>query len=506
MAIDETKEEALTGPGVYERPPVDPTYKEQRTPGPIAQGLSKALMQSAFTKFGQAFTDTGDVRRDAATRESRLAPYAMAGGEAASALEARWHTMEYENFKAEHIDPWVQMKKSMLDDYQRRHAQADLGIFEGPDGEPDQVPIHTAEGRLKAVRMRGALEKRFYALNSDMDLELFNEAGKYEGNPQIIGRAQAIQAATANQLMTITNPEQTLDAADKMSVMRAREAEAAAQMVKAKATRDEAASRKRPVSYREAINHPDIGVPGIMQWFTSDPAGLAMMHAPGGGNSFVVAEAKIARGKIMKDNPDLKIGDPRIDAKLDKREPLIMMKAAGKYLKQLDPAAYAAAQEATPHFFVLKQDQAERGIVSDRQDPKVRQQNVDKWKEYAQDHFNKYMENPANDSSIDAAMDDLEQWLGAAVYGDTDELELQAITAARGQGTTRYVGEILDQIPDHIKNWWATKGGSGIAQEENPEAAARARLLSGKSGTRRARQAARVAERERKKKEKGLLP
>ncbi len=506
MAIDEKLEEAKKESFVYDQPPVDPNYEEQSTPGPVARGLSKALMQSAFSKFGQAFTDTGDVRKDAQTRDQRLAPYMQSGGEAAAALEARWHTMEFENFKAQHIEPWVAQKKEMIDDYQRRHAQADEGVFEGPDGAPVQVNILTKEGRLKAVRMRGQLEKRFYSLNTDMDLELFNEAGKYGNNPMITDRAMAIQQATSNQLMTVANPAQTLDAEDKMSVMRGREAEAEARMAQAKAT---AAARpqKRPVSFAEALKHPDIGPGGIMQWFISDPAGLGVLHAEGGGASFVKEQLETAKGILMRDNPDLKEGTPELESKLARMEPQIVAKAAAKYLEHLDPNAYATAQQVTPHFFDQRAKDRERGIVDDkRQAPKVRQRNIDTWKDHAETHFNEYMENPNNDSSIDAALDNLDQWLRAAVYGDTDDPKLQAVTAARGEGTRRYVSDIFDQIPEHIRKWWATKEGSGIAQEENPREADIARRAAGKGG-RRGRQRARILERERKrKKEKGLLP
>jgi hypothetical protein len=254
---------------------------------------------------------------------------------------------------------------------------------------------------------------------------------------------------------------------------------------------------------REALKHPDVGIPGIMQWFTSDPAGLAMMNAPGGGNSYIVAEAKRAKGALMAQNPDLKDESPELLSKLDRLEPQIMMRAAAAYLEAQDPAAFEQAKVQTPWFFEVPKEK-ERGITNDsRLDPKVRKRNVSTWKTHAQTHFNEYMQDTTNDPSIDAAIDDLEQWLGAAVYGDTDEPELQAITAARGQGTTRYVSEILEQVPKHIRGWWPK---SGIAREENLEEARIQEGMSGKYGPRGMRRAARKKRLLDKKKSKGLLP
>jgi hypothetical protein len=495
---DETKLKFPTADD-YEAPPVRPDFERQETPGPVARGLSTALMQGAFAKFGQAFTDTGDVRKDAQSRDSRMAPWIQAGAGAASALEARWHTMEYENFQAEHVEPYIAKKRAMLDDYQRRHAQADDGIFEGPNGDPMPVDITTKEGRLRAGRMRGQMEKRFYAINSDMDLTLFGEAGKYSSNPMIVDRVNMIANSTSDTLSTVANPQQSLEEQEGRSVIRGRESAAEAAMVSTRAQAANVKSQKRPKSFREAVKHPDVGVGGIVQWFVSDPDGIAVMNSPGGGASYLAAEEKTARGDIMAQNPDLKEGDPVLESKLKRAEPQWKMAAVTKYLESLDPAIADQARMATPHFFADLTQEKERGIVSDkRQAPEVRQRNVDTWKKHAETHFNEYMENPDNSSDIGAALDDLEQWLGAAVYGDTDEPGLQAVTAARGEGTERYVSDILEQIPEYIRNWWHTKKGSAIAQEENPEETRLKRAPS--------RRAAQRAARLLKKKNKGLLP
>ncbi len=508
MAVDEKLEKAMTSDELYPKPAPDPTYKEQRTgPGPVAGGLSKALMQSAFTKFGGAFTDTGDVRKDAASRNERMAPYIEAGGQAAAAMEARWHTMEYENFKNDHLDPWVAQQKAMLDDFQRRSAQADVGIFEGPDGMPVQLDVqNSAEDRLLAGRMTSQLTKRFYGLKGDMDMELFNEAGKYTSNPMITGRAMAIQAATAEQLTTISNPEDALAAQDKQSIIREREANSAAQMVNAKGNAARAKDAKRPISYADAIKAPDIGPGGIMQWLISDPNGVAVLTT-GGGSSFLDAEKALAKGSLMKTNPDLVEGSPELDDALKRTAPQWMSAAAAKYVKHLSPNDYEMAKQITPHFFAKEQEAKEVGIKEgDRIAPEVRAGNLKTWNNHAETHFRNYMQSGGNEPDIEAALADLDEWMSVAIYGESNEPELLAVSATRSAGNRRYVDEMKEGVTKHIKQWWHKKSGSGIATEENKAEADHQARLSGARGS-RAQKRARMFERRRnKKKSKGILP
>jgi hypothetical protein len=471
-------------------------------------------MQSAFSKFGQAFTDTGDVKKDAATRDSRLAPYIEAGGQASKALENRWHQMEYENIKNEKIEPWVAQKKAMLDDYQRRSAQGDIGIFEGPNGEPIELDVrNNAEDRLLAQRMTNQLTKRFYALNGDMDMELFNEMGKYSNNPLITDRALAIQAATSEQLMTIANPEDSINAEDKMSIMRQREADSAAKMVQAKNVGAQG-KEKRAISYDDAMADPTIGAGGIMRWLISDPNGVAILTT-GGGSAFLDAEKKLAKGGLMKDNPSYTEGSAELEDALDRLKPQWMSAAAAKYVKHLSPSDYEMAKQITPHFFAADAEAKEVGIKDgDRVAPSTRKANLKTWENHAEDHFRKYMRDGTNDTSIEAAMEDLEQWIGAAVYGETEEPQLLAVSATRSEGNRRYVSEIVEGVIKHVENWWMTPdkvdeagkqiGGSGIAIEENPRQAGllRAAKKPGKKG----QYARGELRRQRRKKDKGILP
>jgi hypothetical protein len=458
-------------------------------------------MQSAFSKFGQAFTDTGDVKKDAATRDSRLAPYIEAGGQAAAALQSRWHTMEYENFNNSTLEPYLGQKKALFDDYQRRSAMADIGIFEGPDGLPMPLDVqNSAEDRLLAQRMTNQLTKRFFTLSGDMDMELFNEAGKFGSNPMITDRATAIQLSTAEQLSTIANPP--MDAEDKLSIMRQREADSAAKMTQAKNV-GQAAKEKRPISYDDAMKDPTIGAGGIIRWFISDPAGIEILTT-GGGASYLKAEKGMAKGKLMKDNPSYTEGSQELLDALERTAPQWTATAAAKYLKWLSPENYELAKQITPHFFEQESEAKEVGIKSgDRIAPEVREANLATWENHAEDHFRKYMQSGENVPDIDAAMDDLEEWMNIAIYGESDDPALLAVSATRSEGNRRYVAEMKAGVLKHIEQWWYKKSGSGIAAEENPEQSALLRAAAG--GGRRSRIAKMKLRRQKKKNDDGGL-
>jgi len=449
-------------------------------------------MQSAFTKFGEAFTNTGHVAEDIATRESRLAPYAQAGAEAASALQNRWWQMEYENFQSQFLDGYVAKKRALQEDYLNRHAMADEGVFEGPDGNPVELDMTKAKDRERALRMRTQLEKRFWAVNADQDLELQEAAGKYSGNPLVQDRAFAIQKAAVSVIGTITNPEKTLEAEKAMNDIWWKQQDIRVREMQAKATAAAANQRNRPKSYRDAIKDPNIGPAGIMQWFTSDPDGITVLKT--GGAPYLDAEKNRAIAEIIKDNPDIN-PDPEsleMKAKLDKFRPRIVANAAVDYLTWLDPAMAEQAKQATPHFFeqAMQQKNPPPAIVSDkRMSPDERAKNVDLWKEAAASHFDAYFKNANNDPNIESAFDDLETWLRKAIRGETNEGQLSGITIARGPGTEALANEVLEQVPVAVRDWWARENGSKIAQELNPDEAASARAAAGSGGRWRVRAA-----------------
>jgi hypothetical protein len=502
MAIDPNQASAQAA-DPYPKPRPKAGYEEKKPPGSIARGLSTALMQSAFSKFGEAFTDTGDVKKDAASRNERLAPYNASGEGVAAALEGRWHQMEMDNFNNEFIEPFIASKKGMLDDYERRHAMAELGIFEGPDGNPIQVPLDSKEGRLRAGKMTNALVTRFFSINGDMDLELFNEAGKYSSNPLITNRAIAIEQAASATFAMVTNPVNALGAQNVQSQIRRREDESEIGRERNRLMAADAQSQKRARSYAEALAHPNIGHAGLVQWLRGDPDGLAVLHSKGGGGSFVTEERRLVEARVHKDFPDLEPLDDEFIAKVESHESQYVLAAALKFIASQNPADLDKVKEESPHFF-KESGPGDAAIVSDkRMSPDRRQSHVDTWRDHAERHFDEYMSDPANPPGIDAAMANLDEWLRAAIYGETGEDHLKGSTAARGKGTKRLVDQILTEVPEHISKWWATKGGgSGIGQEENPRRAGLLQMRAG-GGKRGRMAAAELRDLKQKRKKKG---
>jgi hypothetical protein len=234
-----------------------------------------------------------------------------------------------------------------------------------------------------------------------------------------------------------------------------------------------------------------------MQWLISDPNGITVLTT-GGGSAFLDAEQKLAKGALMKQNPSYTEGSPELEDALKRTAPQWMSAAAAKYVKHLSPADYEMAKQITPHFFAEESKAKEVGIRSgDRIAPEVRKANLATWENHAEEHFKKYMQSGEKDPDINAAMDDLEEWIGTAIYGDTDEPELLAVSATRSAGNRKYVEEIKEGVLKHIKDWWYKKGGgSGVGQEENVRQASL--LQAAKSGGKKGAYARGVLRREKK--------
>ncbi len=104
------------------------------------KGISKALMQNAFEKFGRGFTDTGhrggtwlgggsagggQPGSDAAA----MAPWREAGAKASEALEQRWQLMEYEDFQESHVAGYIKSTRELVDTFKSLNSML-YNIFE----------------------------------------------------------------------------------------------------------------------------------------------------------------------------------------------------------------------------------------------------------------------------------------------------------------------------------------------------------------------------------------
>ncbi len=411
--------------------------KVRTSVGPVAQGLSKALMASAFERFGHAFTDTGDVAKDAASEASRMAPWRAQGQKVAGALELRWHTMEYENFQASTIEPYIQAKKDMLENYKQRHADLDSGLWAGPpgpDGQPQiqQLDITNVAHREQIIRLRGQLEKDFYGRNGDMDVELFNLAVKYPTNPLISNRIQSIATATSNHLMTATNPQQTLQAEGAQSEITARMMTAETNKLQAKTAgaKEARTGVKEPTGLRQVRKHPEIGPSGAMEWLVGSAEGEAFLYGNRGGDAIRDATNHYEQALIKQDSTLAKQPDKLAD-KLQQLQGRIRNLAAATILKEQAPDMLAASREATPHFFDFERKGAkpdgilaegdERGYKGEaRLSPERKKALFEGWTELWNAELDSWASNPNNPTDPDKALEYMEGWIKNAITNGAD--------------------------------------------------------------------------------------
>ena len=467
----------------------------RNTPSPMMKGLSTALMQGAFEKFGQAFTDTGDVKRDAASAGQRLAPFRDAGAVVAKRLEDRWFRMEYENFQAEEVEPFIAAKKQMMMDYKDLNSQLDQGLYPGPDGATQEFDINTIDGQRDLLRLRTSLFQKFYQNNSDMDMSLANEAFKYPANPIIDERIQAIVTAGQKGLQAMVAPKEQLEseAIQHGMSMDMRRAEAAERTAAAQEKAVKQADR--PISVKEALADPKIGIESILPW-----AEDAMMDSAQAG-------AYIAQGKaVLTDQlhkahkaefvagggkeADYDILDPEniawVESQLAQSGGAIQRAATVEFVRAKDPKAAEAAKRHSPQYFELMGDtkpDGPKGIISDKRiTEEQRDANVKGWKQPLADKLNEYMADPNNDPDIETAIAHIvDEWLPGAITGSTKSTAPPGIQATQSENTAKYRELVTRFARRYLEgSFWRI---SKVAAQRNKKAAHRSKQSQGrKSG------------------------
>lgn len=404
-------------------------YSHQSTPGPVAKGMSTALMQGAFEKFGHAFTDTGNVRGDQASEANRMAPWRQQGQNVANALRARWETMEYENFQASAIEPYIDAKKKMLSEYQGMHADLDSGIS-GRDpqtGEPRYVDITTLEGRQEMIRLRGQLEKTFYNRNGDMDIELFNFAHKYPQNTLISKRIESIATAYSEMFMKSSNPDQTLAAEGAVSDIRVNEMNAETASRQARTAASKQNQPKDPKNLTQASKHPDYENGGAMRFLLDADGGQAIMYGNRGVDDYRDARSAFEQ-KLIAEDPDLANKPAELEGRLLELKGRIRNLAASTYLKRNEPEQWALAKETTPWLFDFEKKgegvsgsqelgpDDERGYKGDKRITKDQQKDLyNDWISVYDKELDQWAADPKNDLTVEAAMEHMEEWVKNAV-------------------------------------------------------------------------------------------
>lgn len=425
--------------------------------GPVARGLSTALMQGAFESFGRAFTQTGDVARDTANEGSRMAPWRQQGAKTAGALEMRWHTMEYENFQAQVVEPYMTAKKQMMQQYMQLHADLDSGIKMGPDGVPQNVDISSPGGREEMIRLRGQLEKDFYGRNADMDVDLFHYAAKYPSNPLVSERIKRISESTSNQLMKATNPDQTLQAEGKQSEITARMMGADTANIQAKAAVKNASAKalKEPTSLRQVRNHPEMGPQAGMEWLVGSVAGEAFMFGHRGGDAYRDATNHYEQA-LIKQDPKLETQPEKLQARLHGLQGRIRKLAAHNILKELDPPMLKASREATPWLFDFEKagvkvdgiipEDGERGWKGDRRISTQRKKDLfEGWKLQWEAELDEWASRPEHELSKEAAMDHMTAWIKDAISNGAPGVP-NDITIAINESTKDVREELIEAL------------------------------------------------------------
>lgn len=469
-----------------------PSFGGRRnTPSPMMKGLSTALMQGAFEKFGQAFTASGDVAQDIANESTRMKPFRDSGATVASRLEDRWFRMEYENFQKNEVEPFIYSKKMMLAAYKQQNDLLNDGMVLGPDGPVQQFDITTAEGRTAARRARTSLWSNFYSQNADMDMSLANEAYKYPHNPIIDARIQAIVKAGSDGLMQVGAPKQKLESEGLEHGMMMDERRAGAAEQQARATQKMADRAMEPTSVAEALKDRNVGVPGIMPW-----AEDKMMNSPQAGAYLQEGRAtleeqahqarikeQLADGTIKraKDYDRSEVGPnyAEVQALLDQNAAAIQKAATVHFVATKNPKAAEEAKKYTPQYFDWQADAesvtGEKKIISDKRvSTKERKKHIKEWEQPIANKLREYMEDPTNETDIESAISYIvDEWLPQAVTGAIDSDAPPHVLAAQAESTVGYRTDLQNWARRFLERNFHKI--SGVAAEKNPSAAKKAR-------------------------------
>ncbi len=494
-----TKTMSITPPEQSHRPG---GAGRRNTPSPMMKGLSTALMQGAFEKFGNAFTATGDVAADRSSSDQRMAPFRQAGATVASRLEDRWFRMEYENFQSNQVEPYIQAKKAMMDDYQRLNSMLNEGRYPTVEGEPpEQFDINTPEGRMQALRARTQLFNRFYQTNADMDMQLADQAYKYPHNPIIDKRIQAIVEAGQKGLMQQAAPQEVIDAEGSAQDQRRSDEQLLInkQMANAQSSAAKTAAKKTQ-TIDEFLNDPNGGVTKVLQWmetghgaqWLASPTAAAYLNE---GTAILreqihlrnEAEAEAAGEDYDREDPLVMAG---VEATIERNGGAVQRAGAVALLKSVDPAAAKEARKHAPHFYELIPEEGLPGQAAaalQRKTPNKRigkaqvKKNVKSWREPLKARLKEYMENPDNDPSLEAVRAAvIDEWLPEAIRGRASSSAPEGILAGDSAEMDAYAAQVQEEMGAWFDKHWSRM--SKLLAEQHPGKARKANRRGRRGG------------------------
>ena len=465
-----------------------------RTAGELlgSKALSSALMEGAFEKFGQAFTDTGYRGRrgeggpQAGSDPNAMAPWRAAGAKAAAALDERWQKMEYEDLQQTIIKDYTDDTKVLSDRYKMLNALLDDGKWQHPDGKIEELDVATEPDRARLLRYRGQLHTDFFTQLTDLTSTLAGEGVKYPNNDMIQEQLMNVFEAATNNLNVVANPQERIQAERAYSDIAVQERQSRAARDTAKTAAKTAA---RPISVKEALADPNIGIANILPWaedtmMNSAQAGAYIAE----GKAVLTAELHemhktewVAGGGKEKEYDKL---DPEniewVESQLAQSGGAIQRAATVEFVRAKDPKTAERAKQYSPQYYEMMSDvesASEDGVgvkPGKRITEKQRKANVQGWKEPLAAKLEAYMADAANDPDIEVAINHIvEEWLPQAITGATQSTAPSEILTTQSESTAQYRREVAEFARMYLEQNFHKL--SKVAAEQNKEATRKAR-------------------------------
>ncbi len=459
------------------------------TNNPVTRNLSSALMQGAFEKFGQAFTDTGfrgsrgQGGPEAGLDPNAMAPWRQAGAKAAGALEQRWHKMEYEDFQQTRVQDFTEEASGLMDDFRAENALADEGQMVDPTGKVIQLDVTKQEDRARLVRYRSQLFTRFYAKQTDLVQSLTAEGIKFPNNPMIQEQLMNVFETSTKQLMNTAKPQERVETERAYSDIEVQERNAASAERQSRASAKAAKQADRPISVKEALADPNVGVANILPWaedvmMNSAQAGVYIEQGKAVLTNKLNTAHKaewVAAGNKEKDYDILDLENIEwVTSQLAQSGGAIQRAATVEFVRAKDPKAAERAKQYSPQYFELMQGNKPsdpKGIISDKRiTESQRDDNVKAWKQPLADKLEEYMSDSNNDPDIEVAIDYIvNEWLPGAITGTTTSSAPPSIQATQSSSTQKYRELVSRYARIYLENEFYNI--SKLAAEHNKAAA-----------------------------------
>jgi len=449
------------------------------------KGISKALMQNAFEKFGRGFTDTGhrggtwlgggsagggQPGSDAAA----MAPWREAGATAASALEQRWQQMEYEDFQESEVAGFIKSNRELVDTFTSLNSMLDDGQYPGPDGSIVQLDTTTEKGRERLLRYRSELFVKAYTEQANLTENLTNASGKFHSNRLIQEQIMKLHENSSQSLTNAANPQERIQAEKSYSDIGVQERDSRTRQQTARTAAKAGRQAKRPQSPTEVSKHADWGDEKLIQWKGGTPEGTVYMTEGQGASTLQSVVARARQRLIDKegfkdegaDHPETQ----RLDQKMAENYSDDFMEAVLLDTQQNQPEAYRLAEMMYPHMFAQPgdepKDQPSRGLIPEGAIPegriskKRRKGIVDTLyktiRPDAEAELKRYARDEGSSTDINDAMAHMQRWLEENVSGGPDSA---AAILTRG--------EVVKKEMEYLRKNWAKI--SDVLKETNLE-------------------------------------